>query len=293
MTVSSPDRFPAAAAEPVAPYLGGKRNLARRIVERLAAIPHTTYVEPFVGMGGVFLRRPLRAQAEVINDISQDVANLFRVLQRHYVPLMDMLRWQVTSRAEFERLAAAAPDTLADLERAVRFLYLQRTAFGGKVTGRTFGVSVASPARFDVTKLAPLLEAVHERLAGVVIERLPWRELLARYDRPGTLFYLDPPYWGSEIDYGRGVFAREDFAALAEALAPLEGHFLLSLNDVPEVRALFRRFAIEPVTTSYGIATAGGGGRTGMRELLISDRRTPRRRDTLLRPQPPPKRPLS
>ena len=64
-------------AAPVAPYLGGKRNLAGRIVRRLAAIEHESYVEPFVGMGGVFLRRPFRAKAEVINDVSREVATLF------------------------------------------------------------------------------------------------------------------------------------------------------------------------------------------------------------------------
>ena len=247
-------------------YIGGKRALAPRIIERLAVIPHTTYVEPFVGMGGVFLRRPFMAPAEVINDISQDVATLFRVLQRHYVPLMDMLRWQLTSRTEFERLLAANADSLTDLERAARFLYLQRTAFGGKVAGRSFGVSVAMPGRFDVGKLGTMLEHVHQRLAGVVIERLPWADLLARYDRPATLFYLDPPYWGSETDYGSGVFARSDFERMAAVLAGLKGRFLLSLNDVPEVRRTFAGFTVEEVSTTYGIS--GVAQRVG--ELLIS-----------------------
>lgn len=253
---------------PVAAYLGGKRNLAGRVIARLRGIPHTTYVEPFVGMGGVFLRRPWRAHSEVINDISRDVITLFRVLQRHYVPLMDMLRWQLTSRAEFERLAAAAPDTLTDLERAARFLYLQRTAFGGKVHGRHFGISPGQPARFDITKLGALLEAVHERLASVVIERLPYGDLIARYDRPDTLFYLDPPYWGSETDYGAGVFEREDFKRLAARLGSLRGRFLLSLNDRPEVRRLFGGFEIDEVETTYGIG--GDGGRGRVREVLIS-----------------------
>lgn len=263
-----------APATPVAPYLGGKRLLAQRIIDRLKAIEHTTYVEPFVGMGGVFLRRPFRAKAEVINDISTDVANLFRVLQRHYVALMDMLRWQVTSRAEFERLCAANADTLTDLERAARFLYLQRTAFGGKVTGRTFGVSPATPARFDVTKLGAILEEVHERLAGVVIERLPFAELIRRYDRPDTLFYLDPPYWGCEGDYGADVFGRADFERLAELLAGIRGRFLLSLNDRPEVRQTFGAFDIEAVTTSYTVgAAAAARGQVG--EVLISGPRPP------------------
>ena len=257
---------PVAPSAPPAPYLGGKRYLAARIIARLAATPHEAYVEPFVGMGGVFLRRPFRARVEVINDASADVATLFRVLQRHYVALMDMLRWQLTSRAEFERLRAAAPDTLTDLERAARFLYLQRTGFGGKVAGRNFGLSATAPARFDVLKLGSVLEAVHERLSGVVIERLGWAECLARYDRPGTLFYLDPPYWGCEQDYGAGLFAPADFALLAEALSGLRGRFLLSLGDRPEVRALFARFPMEALTTSYSINSRGS---RRVSELLI------------------------
>ncbi len=260
-------------ALPVAPWLGGKRNLAGRIVAMLRELPHTTYCEPFVGMGGVFLRRPFRAKAEIINDASRDVANLFRILQRHFVPLMDMLRWQVTSRAEFERLRAAVPSTLTDLERAARFLYLQRTTFGGKVRGQNFGVSPEAPARFDVNRLTPLLEAVHERLAGVVVECLPWRELLARYDRPATLFYLDPPYWGCEDDYGLGLFGREEFEALADVLAGLKGRWLLSLNDVPEVRRIFARFEMEAVETSYSVAGGRGIGRGKVGEVLIRPKR--------------------
>ncbi len=245
--------IPAAPVVPPAPYLGGKRRLAARIIERIAAIPHTTYAEPFLGMGGVFLRRPFRAKSEVINDISQDVITLFRVLQRHYVALMDMLRWQLTSRAEFERLNAAAADTLTDLERAARFLYLQRTAFGGKVAGRAFGVSPRDAGRFDVTRLGVILEHVHARLAGVVIERLPYAELLRRYDRPETLFYLDPPYWGNETDYGRGLFDQADFPALASQLGGLQGRFILSLNDRPEVRQAFDRFEMAAVETDYSV----------------------------------------
>jgi DNA adenine methylase len=220
-------------------------------------------------MGGIFLRRTWRASSEVINDISRDVATLFRVLQRHYVPLMDMLRWQITSRSEFERLVATDPDTLTDLERAARFLYLQRVAYGGKVTGRNFGVSVGTPGRFDITKLASLLEDVHERLAGVVIERLHYAELLARYDSPGSLFYLDPPYWGCEGDYGEGVFSPADFDRLAEILSQIQGQFLLSINDRPEVRQIFAGFEIEMVETTYTVSGAvGARGRTA--ELLIA-----------------------
>ncbi len=245
--------MPAAPSLPVAPYQGGKRRLARTIIEQLRAIPHETYVEPFVGMGGVFLRRPFKAQSEVINDINCDVANLFRILQRHFVAFMDMLKWQITSRAEFERLRLAPAATLTDLERAARFLYLQRTAFGGKVVGQNFGISPGRPGRFDITRLASMLEDVHERLAGVVIECLPFARLIAAYDRPNTLFYLDPPYWNCETDYGDGVFTKADFEAMATQLRHVKGRFLLSLNDTPEIRAIFTGFHIETVQTTYSV----------------------------------------
>lgn len=114
---------------PVAGYIGGKRLLSRRICELVAATPHSLYAEVFVGMGGVFFRRTVAPRAEVINDRNGEVVNLFRILQRHYPQFMDTMRFQISSRREFERLKASDPTTLTDLERAARFLYLQRHGF--------------------------------------------------------------------------------------------------------------------------------------------------------------------
>lgn len=253
--------------QPVAPYIGGKRNLAQRLVALIETVPHTTYAEPFIGMGGVFLRRRLAPKAEVINDLSGDVAGFFRVLQRHYIAFLEMLRFQITSRREFERLGRTDPTTLTDLERAARFLYLQRISFGGKVRGRTFGVSMERSGRFDVTRLQPMLEALHERLAGVVIENLPYGDFTARFDRPGTLFYLDPPYHGCEEFYGKGIFAEEDFARMAEQLASIQGRFILSINDTKTIREVFEGFSIRPVTVRY---SAGPRAPKQARELIIT-----------------------
>ncbi|MBS7698790.1 MULTISPECIES: DNA adenine methylase [unclassified Chelatococcus] len=252
---------------PAAAYIGGKKQLAGQLVERIEAVPHHTYVEPFIGMGGVFLRRTRVPKAEIINDLSGDVATFFRILQRHYVAFMDMLRFQITSRREFERLSACDPSTLTDLERAARFLYLQRTAYGGKVAGRNFGVSPGMPGRFDVTKLMPILDELHDRLAGVIIENLPYHELISRYDGPGVLFYLDPPYWGSEGDYGRDAFSKSDFAQLSVQLAAIEGAFILSINDTPEVRDVFSCFNQEVVSLTYTIANGDG---KEVHELIIT-----------------------
>jgi len=216
------DQRPVAATEPPAAWLGGKRHLAKRICHVLASTPHDAYVEPFIGMGGVFLRRRVRPHVEVINDISGDIVTLFRVLQRFPEALLRELRWRPAMRSEFARLNEARDCDLLDIERAARFLYLQTLAFGGKMAG---------------------------------------------YDRPGTLFYLDPPYWGGEGDYGAGVFMRGDFQRMADKLRAIEGKFLLSINDRPEIRDLFAWADIEAVQTTYTIA--GGDKASTAAELLI------------------------
>ncbi|UNU45119.1 DNA adenine methylase [Sphingopyxis sp. YF1] len=257
---------PVAPTRPVAGYIGGKKNLSKRLVALINETPHDLYVEPFVGMGGVFFRRDRRPKTEVINDISADVTTLFRILQRHYQQFLDTLKWQLASRAEFDRLLRVDPDTLTDLERSARFLYVQKLAFGGKVTGRSFGVTTTGPARFDLTKLVPMLEAVHDRLAPVIIERLPFEKLIPRYDRPGALFYCDPPYVDGEDDYGKGVFSPADYARLRDLLEAVEGRFILSINDRPEIRELFAASTIEPVELNYRIS----GKTTPARELIIT-----------------------
>lgn len=256
---------PVQPVSPAAPYVGGKSRLAKRLVAMIADIPHRTYAEPFIGMGGVFLRRDQRPPAEVINDLSGDVSTFFRVLQRHYVAFLDMLRFQITTRAEFDRLKAVDPTTLTDLERAARFLYLQRTTYGGLREG-VFGVRPVLSGRIDVTRMQPVLEDLHLRLAGVTIERLPFDDFMRRYDRESTLFFIDPPYWGVEGLYGKELFSRADYEVLLARLRGLQGRFILTLNDRPEVREMFGEFAVEPVTFRYSVSAKHGVGH----ELIIT-----------------------
>ena len=259
------------AARAVAPYVGGKKQLSRRLAAMIEATPHTLYGEVFAGMAGVFFKRRTAPQVEVLNDLNRDVANLFRVLQRHYEALMDMLRWQLTSREAFDRLNGEDPERLTDLERAARFLYVQRLAFGGKVTGRSFGVATTTSARFDVSKLGPALAEAHERLAGVWIECLPWETFLDRWDRPGALFFLDPPYHGTEHVYGRTLFSAADHARLAERLGRLQGRFILTVNDCPAMRETFRAFAIEDASVTYSLAGGRHGG-VSAGEIIVTTR---------------------
>lgn len=272
--MSSHELEPVTPVRPIAPWLGGKRSLATRICAIIDATPHDTYAEPFVGMGGIFLRRTRRPRAELINDRQKEVYTLFRVLQEHYVAFLDLLRFQITTQENFNRLVGVDPETLTDMQRAARFLYLQRCAFGGKVSGRNFGLSADRPGRFNLTTLEPDLEALHSRLSGVTVMCVDFAEFIRRVDRPGVLFYLDPPYWGCEDDYGRTLFSRERFEDLASHLRGLKGRFILSLNDRPEVRECFAGMQMAEVKTTYTIGVQNDA-RGARGELLISNWRLP------------------
>jgi DNA adenine methylase len=266
MTINT-DHRTVPLVSPATGYIGGKRNLASTIVPLIQSIPHDCYAEPFAGMGGIFFRRARVPRSEVINDASRDVAVFFRILQRHFPQMMDVLKFQITSRTEFERLSKVDPDTLTDLERSARFLYLQATAFGGKVAGRTFGVDPLRGGRFNVTLLAQRLAELHERLAGVVLECLDFEAFIRRYDRPATLFYVDPPYVGSEGYYGKDLFQRADLERLAGVLKGIQGRFIASNSDCPEVRTAFAGCEIREVGTTY---SAGGRGCSKKaREVII------------------------
>ncbi len=244
---------------PPIPYIGGKRNLAKELIPLIQATPHDVYAEAFVGMGGVFFRRTVVPKSEVINDGSRDVATFFRVLQRHFPQFMDTLKFQITSRAEFERLNQVEPDTLTDLERSARFLYLQTLSYGGKVAGRTFGVDPSRSGRFNVTILAQRLADLHERMAGVVIECLDFEPFIRRYDTAGTLFFCDSPYVGTEDYYDAGLFQEESLWRLAATLKSIKGRFIATNLDHPKVRDAFQGCEIRTVGTTY---TAGGQGRS-------------------------------
>lgn len=252
---------------PIAPYLGGKRLLAKTIVPIIEKIPHNIYAEPFMGMGGVFFRRTQKPKCEAINDINCEIVNMFRMVERFPDYLADMLKFKICSRAEFKRMLDTPPLLLTELERAVRYLYIQKNAFGGKVRSQSFGVDLGR-VRFNPERAIPQIHALHKRLAGVYIECLPYQDFITRYNRVDTLFYLDPPYWNCENDYGKGIFNKADFDELAKLMKGIKGRFILSINDVPEIRQIFKGFYIKEVQTTYTTGTQPG---KKANELLISN----------------------
>ena len=109
---------------------------------------------------------------------------------------------------------------------------------------------------------------IHWRLGRVYIENKAFRDVIRRYDRRHTFFYIDPPYYGMKVY--RFNFEQGDFGRLVEVLGGLKGKFLMSLNDHKEVRRIFKGFRIQAVPTKYSSMNARHKGRnTQRRELLI------------------------
>jgi DNA adenine methylase len=245
------------------PYIGGKNRLATKIISMLPE--HTTYVEPFAGGAQVLFHKP-PSNVEVLNDLDFDVVNFFRVCQWHYEELVRYLRFCLASRTLHELHVKSDPATLTDIQRAGRFFYLQKNSFGGLILRPKFHYGVVQRSNFNPERLPEIIERAHRRLARVQIESLPYEQVLERYDRPTTLFYLDPPYWGPKLY--RFNFTDEDFHGMAERLGRIKGRFILSLNDRPEVREVFGQFRIRSVELAY---TAKRDATVRHPELLITN----------------------
>ncbi|WP_322104045.1 DNA adenine methylase [Paraburkholderia sp. J41] len=248
-------------AVPLAPWIGGKRRLADILIPRFP--PHTCYVEVFAGAAALFFLRP-PAEVEVLNDVNDDLINLYRVVQHHPEEFIRQFKWALSSRQVFKWLSDTPPETLTDIQRAARFYYLQQNCFGGRVEGRSFGTATTSPPGLNLMRLEEALSAAHLRLSGAYIEKLDWQICMSRYDRPHTLFFLDPPYWETE---GYGVpFGIEQYELMAAVMTEIKGRAILTVNDHPAMRQIFSGLDFERTEIQY---TVGGSACTAPSGELI------------------------
>lgn len=250
-------------------YLGGKSLLSRRIIQRIPE--HKCYCEVFAGAAWVLFRKE-ESEVEIINDINSELVTLYRVIKLHLDEFIRYFRWILAAREEFERFKKEQPETLTDVQKAVQFYYLMKLGYASKIPNPTFGLSPTQPPRLNLLRIEEELSAVHLRLSRVYVENLRYGRMIERADRPSTFFYLDPPYYGYEDAYGKGLFSKDDFEALGVILKGIRGKFMLSINDIPEIREVFKSFYIEEVNTSY--TASGANRRKHVTELLISNYET-------------------
>lgn len=248
-------------------YMGGKSLLAKKIVPRIPQ--HKCYCEVFAGAAWILFKKE-ESEVEIINDINTDLTTLYRVVKLHLEEFIRYFKWVLVARDEFERLKKENPETLTDVQKAVRFYYLLRSGYAARIENPSFSITATERPRINLLRIEEELSDIHLRLSRVFIENRSFEKVITRFDRPDTFFYLDPPYYGFEDYYGP-VFNRSDFTKLKELLINVKGKFMMSINDVEEIRELFKEFHIDQVETSY--TAAGGHRKKRVSELLIMNYR--------------------
>ena len=237
---------------PLLRYHGGKWILAPWIISCFPS--HRIYVEPYCGAASVLLRKP-RSFTEVINDLDDEVCNLFAIVRDRGPELARVLSLTPFSRTEYY---AAMPRARDPLERARRLVVRSFMGFGSDSCnpGRRSGFRARSersgttPAH-DWLHYPESLSKTIARLRGVVIENRPALKIISEFDRPDTLFYCDPPYvhstrmlTGHQKHCYRYEMLDDEHAELSETLHNIKGMAIVSGYACPLYSRLYRGWRI-------------------------------------------------
>lgn len=251
-------------------WVGSKRQLRKDIVELIPE--HICYVEPFFGGGSVyFYKQP--SKVEVINDYDSNVINFFKVLQNEESgeKLLNKIENSLISRQLFLEYRASEWDKLEPIEKAYRFYYIIKCSFGGLfrfnkegVCNSPFAGSPSPKAKSSLYSSRSLntIRKAHKRLQKSIIENGDYKEIIRRYDKDTTFFFLDPPY---DTDYSYGV--KFDYDELLEVCRSIKGKFLLTLNS--ELRDKFLEFNIIDKEVNYSVTCKKGDNK--QKEIMITN----------------------
>ena len=252
------------------PWMGGKSQVAARLAKLLPL--HECYVEVFAGAANLlFVKQP--SKVEVVNDINSELVNLFRVVRFHRREFICELGFLLHSREDFSDFKNQPG--LTDIQRAARSWFIMKTAFGGKggTSHPNFGYGTTGRSRFCRAALNAVRRC-HKRLNGVYIENLGFSECISRYDRQHTVFYCDPPY--HQTHGYKSQFSAEDHIHLSLMLKSLKGKFLLSINDHPDIRSLYKDLPRIKVEVKYSVARDKSSKARDRSELIIANYPLPR-----------------
>jgi DNA adenine methylase len=253
-------------------WIGGKSLLSGKIVSMMPE--HRTYVEVFGGAGWVLFKKD-PAKVEVWNDLNADLVNLFRIVRNRLPEFQRRQYFLLASREEYYAFQQHYKDGKfkTDIDRAIAFYYLIKNSFGsGILTGWAFGPQ--RPPHYDAG--AEVLAEARERLKKVYIDNLSFDKLIPNWDRKETLFYCDPPYMMLLDKGGRSyyqhTFAIEDHTHLRDTLKGIDGKFILSYDNHPEVRKLYKRFHIRTTNPIiYSMNKRPNSADRRVTELLITN----------------------
>ena len=225
-------------------YVGSKWRIAEWIIDQFP--PHTCYVEPFAGGASVLIQKP-RSKLEVLNDLNGDVVNFFDMLREKTADLVRAI--QLTPYHEGEYIRAHEPGCTDLLERARRFYVRTRMSFGSSEAFQKSGWRYQTNTTRNLTLTDEFnrvdhLWATADRLKQVQISCTDYKTCIKRFDTPGTLFYVDPPYPASTRYETRNYYRHEMLedqlhVEMAEVLKSLEGMVIVSGYECDLYRDLF------------------------------------------------------
>lgn len=256
-------------------WAGSKRKLLPRLREYWP-LDAERYVEPFVGSGALFF--DLAPGKAVLADINEELIHAYRVIAKSPLEVYQAASRR-PSKSHYLALRKADPASLNDVERASRFLYLNRYCFNGlyrtSLEGR-FNVPYA-PRRSGSLPAWADFQVAAAQLQRATLLHMDFESLLLRHARPHDFVYLDPPYAVANQrifrQYGPQTFGLDDIERLSSVLFALDAvgsKFLLSYADCPEARKAFRGWRTERVQVHRNISGFGMHRRSAA-ELLVSN----------------------
>lgn len=227
-------------------WVGGKR-LLREAISYLVPDDIVSYIEPFGGGGWVLFYYQRWADLEVYNDLDSRLVNLFRVVKYHPCELKREMCYLLASREQF--LDAMKFEGYTDIQKAARFMFILSRSFGGRC--QHFGVSYESSIK-SASGIIERINSIYTRLDKAIIENLSAFDLIPQYDNKTAFFYCDPPY---SCGAGYETTSTKDFnhVGLRDLLKNIQGRFLLSYDDAPLIRELYKDFNIIEIERINGI----------------------------------------
>lgn len=244
-------------------WIGGKKLLRKQITE-LFPEKINKYVEVFGGAGWVLFHKERHAPFEVYNDMDGQLVNLFRCVKYHPEELSREISGFLNARELFQdTLAQIGTRGFTDIQRAARFYILIKASYGGK--RGTFSY-VSHNIQPDLENL----KRIQERLKSVIIDNQDFEKVIAHYDSPETLFYLDPPYFGTEKYYSAS-FSQEDHQRLYHSLCQIQGKFVLSYNDHPYIKELYQDFVLIETERKNNLAARYSDAEKSYKELILKN----------------------
>lgn len=223
--------------QPIFCRVGGKTPIIQDI---LNVIPqHTTYVEAFAGGASVFWNKP-KVKQNVLNDLDAEIIDGYKALKKASTnptdyPFIDDKN-EATRKDKMNEFISK--DYKDPTTRVMKTIYKTCNTYGASGKGK-----ILKP-RHQKTKLNLVPYFINKIKKNVTITSQDYKAVLKKYDKPSTFFFLDPPYEKSEGLYKNPYI---DYEEMANLLKKLKGKFLLTINDSPEIRKVFKDFHMYPI----------------------------------------------